>query len=105
MRTAFRAKVLSCLLAAAMTFNVAAVSVSAEDSKGKYVQDVFIAYGEKKEDAEKWLRDNGWEPVCDLNDAKSSKAKTNAVAVMGIKRTDDETEAVTDMATMFMKGG
>ena len=107
MRTAFRARVLSCLLAAAMTFNVAAVSVSADDSKGKYVQDVFIAYGEKKEDAEKWLKDNGWEPVCDLNDGKTSKATGfhNAVAVMGIKRTDDEAEAVTDMATMFMKGG
>jgi len=87
---------------------LATVTVQAADSgKGKYVKDVFIAYGEKKEDAEEWLRNHGWEPVCDLNAGKSSSAAGihNAVAVLGIRRTSDPNEAITDMATMFMKGG
>ncbi|MBQ9633495.1 MAG: hypothetical protein IJR37_00550, partial [Schwartzia sp.] len=100
-------KLLSCFLAIWMLV-LATVTVHASDSgKGKYVKDVFIAYGEDKETAEKWLRDNGWEPVCDLNDGKSSSAAGihNAVAVLGIRRTSDPNEAITDMATMFMKGG
>ena len=77
-------KLLSCFLAIWILV-LATVTVHAADSgKGKYVKDVFIAYGEDKETAEKWLRDNGWEPVCDLNDGKSSSAAGihNAVAVL-----------------------
>ena len=106
MKRKFYKKLIAGATALTMSFTMLCSTVSAVRI-GKYVQDVFIAYGEKKEDAEKWLRDNGWEPVCDLNDGKTSKATDfhNAVAVMGIKRTDDPNEAVTDMATMFMKGG
>lgn len=55
-------------------------------------------------ESRKWLRDNGWEPFADLNEGKSSQATGihNAVAVMGIKRTSDPTEAITDMAVMNM---
>ena len=106
MKRSFSMKLLSCLLVLAMMLATSAVAVSAEaeTNSGKYVKDVFIAYGEKKEDAEKWLRDNGWEPVTDLNDGKSSHATGihNAVAVMGIKRTDNPNEAITDMALMNM---
>ena len=98
-------KLISLLLVLVMTVSVFTVSASAAETDEKYLKDVFIAYGETKEEAEKWLRDNGWEPFADLNEGKSSKAKTNAVAVMGIKRTSDPSEAITDMATMFMKGG
>ena len=99
-------KLLSVFMAVVMTFIALVVPVSAaENNSGKYVKDVFIATGEKREDAEKWLRDNGWEPICDLNDGKTSKVMTDAVAVLGIKRTNDPKEAITDMATMFMKGG
>ena len=104
MKRKFYKKLLAGATALTMSFTMLCSTVSAE-SKGKYVQDVFIAYGEKKEDAEKWLRDNGWEPVCDLNDGKTSDVFTDAVAVMGIQRTDDPNEAVTDMATMNMLGG
>ena len=101
-------KLLSCFLAMVMTFTILAVSVgAADDNSGKYVKDVFIAYGEDKEKAEEWLGQNGWEPKFDLNDGKTSEAAGfhNAVAVLGIKRTNDPKEAITDMATMFMKGG
>ena len=76
----------------------------AADSGGKYISDVFIAYGYTKEEAEKWLRDNGYEPIGDLNEGKTF-ATTSAVAVLGIKRTDDPEEAITDMALMNMSGG
>ena len=105
-RSVFK-KLLSCLLAILMIVPTALTAYAAETSGGKYIKDVFIAYGEDKGKAETWLRNNGWEPVCDLNDGKTSKAPGfhNAVAVLGIKRTNDPKEAITDMATMFMKGG
>ena len=106
MKKSFPIRLLSCLLVLALMLMTSAVAVSAEadTNSGKYVKDVFIAYGEKKEDAEQWLRNHGWEPLFDLNEGKTSKATGihNAVAVLGIKRTDDPTEAITDMAVMNM---
>ena len=98
---------LSCFLAILMIVPAAVTVYAAETSGGKYIQDVFIAYGEDKAKAEEWLRQNGWEPKFDLNDGKTSEASGfhKAVAVLGIKRTNDPKEAITDMATMFMKGG
>ena len=102
-------KLLSCLLVLAMMLATSAVAVSAEaeTNSEKYVKDVFIAYGEDKAKAEQWLKDNGWEPMADLNEGKSSQAVgiKNAVAVLGIKRTSNPNEAITDMAVMNMKGG
>ena len=100
-------KLLSCLLAILMIVPATMTAYAAEASGGKYVKDVFIAYGEDKAKAEEWLRQNGWEPKFDLNDGKTSKAAGfhTAVAVLGIKRTNDPKEAITDMATMFMNGG
>ena len=98
---------LSCFLAILMIVPAAVTVYAAEASGGKYIKDVFIAYGEDKAKAEEWLRQNGWEPKFDLNDGKTSEASGfhNAVAVLGIKRTNDPKEAITDMATMFMNGG
>ena len=108
MKKSISTKLLSVFLAMAMAFIALAVPVAAAsgDNSGKYVKDVFVATGEKKEDAEAWLRNNGWEPICDFNDGKSSKAsgKHNSVAVLGIRRTNDPKEAITDMATMYMTG-
>ena len=81
---------------------------AAADSTGKYVSEVYIAYGKTESDAKKWLTDNGWEPVGgNLNAGKLSfwdKAEKVA-AVMGIHRTNNAEEAVTDMAVMNMNGG
>ena len=100
-------KLLSCFLAILMIVPATVTAYAAEASAGKYIKDVFIAYGEDKAKAEEWLRNNGWEPKFDLNDGKTSEAAGfhTAVAVLGIKRTNDPKEAITDMATMFMKGG
>ena len=109
MKRSISMKLLSCLLVLALMLMTTAVAVSAEaeTNSEKYVKDVFIAYGEDKAKAEQWLKDNGWEPMADLNEGKSSKAAgiKNAAAVLGIKRTNDPKEAITDMAVMNMKGG
>ena len=49
-------KLLSCFLAILMIVPAAATVYAAEASGGKYVKDVFIAYGEDKAKAEEWLR-------------------------------------------------
>ena len=96
------------VLMLALTTHAPVIAQAAENSKGKYVKDVFIAYGYSEEEAVKWLTENDWEPVKDgnLNSGKTSKAKgfKDAVAYMGIKRTNDPKEAITDMATMHMLG-
>ena len=108
---------LSLVLAGAMTVCLAAAGTSvrtyAEETEGgKYVSDVFIAYGKSEDKAAKWLTENGWEPVKgDFNAGKASffddnkLQDQNVAAVMGIKRTDDKDAAVTDMAVMNMTGG
>ena len=86
----------------------ASVVQAAEDNKGKYISEVYIAYGSSEEEAKKWLTDNGWEPVgSDLNKGNTSKASgyNDVASVMGIKRTNDPNKAVTDMAVMNMMGG
>ena len=54
--------------------------------------------------ADQWLKDHGWEPFADLNEGKVSNVMKDVVAVLGIKRTSDPNEAITDMATMNMLG-
>ena len=107
MKSSFFTKVLSFLLTAAMLFTMCSVAASAESSGGKYVKDVFIAYeySDDESKAKDWLTDHGYEPIADLNAGKTSKTKTNTVAYLGITRTDDPDEAITDMAVMNMNGG
>ena len=56
-------KLLSCLLTAVMLFTTCSVAATAaaNNDKGKYLKDVFIAYGADKEKAVEWLTNNGWE--------------------------------------------
>ena len=112
-------KGLSVVLTGAMVICLAATAgvptaVYAEETEGsgKYVSDVFIAYGKSEKKATEWLQKNGWEPVKgDFNAGKASFFDDNKIqdqnvaAVMGIKRTDDKEQAITDMAVMNMKGG
>lgn len=76
--------------------------------EGKYVKDVYIAYGKTEDEAKDWLRKHKWEPLsgnADFNAGKASAFDKDVAAVMGIRRTDNEDEAITDMAVMNMKGG
>ncbi len=123
MKTNWIKKALSVVLAGAMVICLSAAAgvptaVYAEESEdgsgGKYVSDVFIAYGKSEKDAVKWLKDNGWEPIKGDNDFNAGKASgfddniivdDNVAAAMGIKRTDDKEQAITDIAVMNMTGG
>ena len=87
---------------------------SSSSSSGKYLKEVYIAYQKTEEEAVQWLKDNGWEPIVGNNGFNAGKASffdnnaaadQNVAAAMGIRRTDDPKEAVTDMAIMNMKGG
>ena len=111
-------KIMAVTLAAAMTIGLTAAAVPAKayadeaKGSGKYVSDVFIAYGKTEDEAKAWLTKNDWEPVeGDFNAGKASffddnkLQDQNVAAVMGIKRTDKVDEAVTDMAVMNMTGG
>ena len=86
-------RLLSVFLATVLTVTMFTTVVSAaESNSGKYIKDVFVAYGEKKSDAEKWLKEHGWKPIADLNDGKNSKAKTDAVAALGIRSEEHTSE-------------
>ena len=112
-------RALSFVLAGAMVICLsAAAAVPAKvyadeaESGGKYVSEVYIAYAKTEDKAKAWLEKNGWEPVKgDFNAGKASFFDNNKIqdqnvaAVMGIHRTDDKKEAITDMAVMNMKGG
>ena len=100
-------KILAVTLAVIMTVTSFNVSAQADDG-GKYVSDVYFAYGKTEEEAVQWLQDNGWEPISgsnDFNAGKNSSFDDPLAVAMGIKRTNDVNEAITDMAVMNMKGG
>ena len=119
MKNSWIKKVLALVLAGAMVVCLttaagkpAAVYAEETEGGGKYVSDVFIAYGKSEDKAAKWLTEHGWEPVKgNVNAGKSSFWDDNMIqdqdvaAVMGIKRTDDKNDAITDMAVMNMTGG
>ncbi len=118
MKTGWIRRAISVVLAGVMSvclFSAASVpaAVYADETEGgKYVSDVFIAYGKTEDKASEWLKKNGWEPVKgDFNAGKASffddnkLQDQNVAAVMGIKRTDDKEDAITDLAVMNMKGG
>jgi len=96
-------RLLSIILTLVMMYTMCTVAVSAaaEKTTGKYLKDVYIATGTSEDEAKKWLENNGWDVIGNLNKGKSD----STVAVMGIKRTSNPKEAITDIAAMDMKGG
>ena len=103
MKRSIFSKGLALFLALLMACSVIPVTAFAANS-GKYIKDVFVAYGKDKATADQWLKDHGWEPFADLNEGKISNVMKDVAAVLGIKRTSDPNEAITDMATMNMLG-
>ena len=68
--------------------------------KGKYVSEVYVAYGKNADAAKKVLEDKGYTPVeGNLNEG----GKT--YAMLGYKTTDDPQQAITDLSVMNMNGG
>ena len=88
------ALVLTLTMIALVPLNTAAAA-----NNGKYVSEVYVAYGKDAEEAKKTLSDKGFTPVeGNLNDG----GKT--YAMMGYKTTDDIRESITDLAVMNMRG-
>ena len=69
-------------------------------SGGKYVSEVYVAYGKNADDAKKTLNDKGYTPV-DGNLNEGGKT----YAMLGYKTTDDPQQAITDLSVMNMNGG
>ena len=67
---------------------------------GKYVSEVYVAYGKNADDAKKTLNDKGYTPV-DGNLNEGGKT----YAMLGYKTTDDPQQAITDLSVMNMNGG
>ena len=75
------------------------LNTAAAANNGKYVSEVYVAYGKDANEAKKTLEDKGFTPVDgNLNDG----GKT--FAMMGHKTTDDIRDSITDLAVMNMRG-
>ena len=87
------ALILTLTMIALVPLNTAAANT------GKYVSEVYVAYGKDAEEAKKTLEDKGFTSVEDnLNDGSKT------YVMMGYKTTDDIRESITDLAVMNMRG-
>ena len=88
--------IVALVLALAIAFVLPLQSMAAG---GKYVSEVYVAYGKNAEEAKKTLQDKGFIPVeGNLNE------NGDTYVMMGYKTTDDIRESVTDIAVMNMDG-
>ena len=88
--------IVSLVLALVVAFVVPLQSMAAG---GKYVSEVYVAYGKNAEEAKKTLQDKGFTPVeGNLNE------NGNTYVMMGYKTTDNIRDSITDIAVMNMDG-
>ena len=74
-------------------------TVGAAENNGKYVSEVFVAYGKDADEAKKTLNDKGFTPVeGNLNE------NGDTYVMMGYKTTDEIRDSITDIAVMNMDG-
>ena len=94
------ARVTAALVLALTFISLLPINTAAAANTGKYVSEVYVAYGKNADDAKKTLEDKGYAPVeGNLNDG----GKT--YVMMGCKTTGDIRESITDLAVMNMSGG
>ena len=116
---------ISLLLVIALALTASAQVVGAADGGKRYVSEVKLGYGETAAEAAEPLLSEGYTIVtcdtwnidvgekykkfADLNQGGSSNnalmRKGKAIVYLGYKTTDNPDEAITDLATMNMKGG
>ena len=88
--------IVALVLALAIAFVMPLQSMAAG---GKYVSEVYVAYGKDAEEAKKTLQDKGFTPVeGNLNE------NGNTYVMMGYKTTDNIRDSITDIAVMNMDG-
>ena len=87
------------MLLVVLTALLLPVQVFGASNNGKYVSEVYVAYGKNAEGAKKTLQDKGFTPVeGNLNDG----GKT--YSMLGYKTTDNIRDSITDLAVMNMNG-
>ena len=106
---------ISFLLVIALALTASAQVVGAADGGKRYISEVKLGCGATAEEASKQLLSEGYtilssgDSYVDLNQGGSSKnslmRKGAAIVYLGYKTTDNAEEAITDLATMNMKGG
>ena len=88
------------IVAIVMALLIAVIApLQAAAKTGKYLSEVYVAYGKDAEEAKKTLQDKGFTPVeGNLND------DGDTYAMIGYKTTDNIRDAITDLAVMNMRG-
>ena len=78
----------------------------AADNKGKYISEVYIAYGKDEESAKQILTDKGFTPMEHKysTDFINLNREGKTAVVMGYKTTNDIRDSITDLAVMNMNG-
>ena len=93
-------KFLKTVIALALTLSIALVlPLQSMAAGGKYVSEVYVAYGKDYESAKRTLWDKGYTPV-DGNLNFGGKT----YALMGYKTTNNIRDSITDLAVMNMNG-
>ena len=99
MKTLKSIRIVAALILTLTTIALVPVNTVAAANNGKYVSEVYVAYGKDAGDAKKTLSDKGFTAVDgNLNDG----GKT--YAMMGYKTTDNIRDSITDLAVMNMRG-
>ena len=81
-------------------------TVAAAKNNGKYVSEIYVAYGKDLDAAKQVLTDKGFTPIerkydTDYNNI-NQEGKT--VVMLGYKTTDNIRDSITDLAVMNMRG-
>ena len=97
---------ISLILVFTICFGTCTNGFAATGSKGKYIKEVVISYGNTADEAKQWLTDNGYEVLdYNLNEGADDTFSTERAVYLGYTTTNDADEAITDMKLMNMKGG
>lgn len=99
MKKLFSVKTITAFILVLTMAMLLPVQTAASATVGKYVSELYVAYGKDAEAAKKTLNDKGFTPVeGNLNE------NGGTYVMMGYKTTDEIRDSVTDIAVMNMDG-
>ena len=99
MKKLFSVKTITAFILVLTMAMLLPVQTAASATVGKYVSELYVAYGKDADAAKKTLSDKGYTPV-DGNLNKNG----DTYVMMGYKTTDEIRDSVTDIAVMNMDG-
>ena len=99
MKRLFSIRTVIALMLTLITVYLIPAQTAFAAENGKYVSEVYVAYGKNAEEAKKTLEDKGFTPVeGNLNDGGST------YSMLGYKTTNEIRDSITDLAVMNMNG-